>query len=653
MPAADSISSRVLRWEWMQAVILAANLAWTTLCLGGYRPETMVMTSALTGALLVVHCAGRMWLSGELPAVHRAGWWTVPFLIYAAANVLWVTPVRWLGWFDWFGWAQMIAVLWVVLNGVRARGPQRLVFFVLMALAVAAVFLAGFQRFVQPEWMMLGRLQSPQFMGRASGPFGIPNSLAAFLLLLLPVAGAQAFRRGTSAVARVGWAWITGVLAFGLLLTLSRGAWLGLALALMAWPLASPRWTLRRRLAAAAVVGGAIILAGVVLYQASPKARARLAQLVPEAGERTRPIMWRAAWKMFQEHPGWGSGAGSYNVRFEKYRPEGFNDDPRWAHNDYLNTLADYGGVGFVLFFGACGVLVWQGRVAPRAGDFSRPAPARRSSLLAFAVHPHREELGGRGFRSALGIGMLAFALQLFVDFHFKIPALAMTFATVAALAVGRGTSAQGTAPLPASTTARVAWSGAAVGTAITMAFFFWPMFRGEALRHRAREKIDQLASGTSAAKQTREELDAARANLLRATTFDPTNAQSWADRAFAGIQFAALEPEAAAKLGAEAEIAAERALALAPACADFWLRRSVARDLQGRWLDAGNDTTQALALAPNSAAVWYYHAFHLSHRRSERWLADAALAFCLRLDPWNPAGLALRQRLAISRKPP
>jgi hypothetical protein len=42
-------------WEWTQTALLSGNLVWTTLCLGGYRPETMVVSWGLTGLLLTVH----------------------------------------------------------------------------------------------------------------------------------------------------------------------------------------------------------------------------------------------------------------------------------------------------------------------------------------------------------------------------------------------------------------------------------------------------------------------------------------------------------------------------------------------------------------------------------------------------------------------
>src|SRR5476651_1817886 len=164
---------RASAWEWTQIALLAANLAWTTLCLGGYRPETMVVTSVLTGALLAVHGLARA--ISPVPRAHPAGWLLLPFLVYAAVNAQWLTPVRWLGWRDWFGWAQMIGIFWVVLNGVRSPAPRRALIFSLMGLGAVAVALACYQRFVQPDWLPLGRVQDDLFATRSSGPFGTPN----------------------------------------------------------------------------------------------------------------------------------------------------------------------------------------------------------------------------------------------------------------------------------------------------------------------------------------------------------------------------------------------------------------------------------------------------------------------------------------------
>jgi len=658
MPSSASPSSvRISFWEWLQAALLATNLGWTTLCLGGYRPETMVVTSLLTGVLLAVHLLQRAWKSNALAPtrfvlqagatrwdrrvpplqqLHPAGWSMLPFLAYAAANVAWITPVRWLGWHDWLFWAQMIAVFWVVLNDLRSPAVRHGLEIFLLGLAVVAVGLGCYQRFVRPDWLMLGRVQAAQFLGRASGPFGIPNSLAAFLLLMLPPVAVLAMRRGASAIfQRLGFGVATAILAVGLMLTVSRGAWLGLLLALMAWPLiGSGRSWLWRMSVAAMVLGGALAI-GATLYFSSPQVRERLDRLVDDMGERTRPIMWRGAGQIFREHPVVGGGAGSYNVLFERYRPENFRDDPQWAHNEYLNTLSDYGAVGFILFFGVGGYIVWR----CFRGDRTAPADP---------VHRMGWTIDDPAVRQATGVGLLAFAFQLFVDFHFKIPALGMIFATLA------GGLVQRTWPVPPEGARgrcreRLAFGAASAAVLMATIWFVVPHYRGETMRYGIRRKMDGYALHPASLEFERELLAHAKTEFARATELDPSNAQAWSDRAYATVAWSHHEPAQAMELGREAEGYARRALAEAKLIPEFWLRLGTALDLQGRWVEAGAAFVEALRLAPANAPMWYYQAYHLSLKPVTKPLAEAAIATCLRLDPGNREAEALRQRL-VSR---
>ena len=59
--------------------------------------------------------------------------------------------------------------------------------------ASAGVGMAIYQRVSDPHWIMLGRTQAAQFWGRSSGMFGIPNSFAGLLELMIPVCGALLF----------------------------------------------------------------------------------------------------------------------------------------------------------------------------------------------------------------------------------------------------------------------------------------------------------------------------------------------------------------------------------------------------------------------------------------------------------------------------
>ncbi len=596
------------RGEVPRLVLLLANLFWTVLCLGGYRPETLLVTSLLTAALVI----GHLLLPTAGPRSHPAAGLFLPFVVYAAVNVVVVSPVAWLGWRDWFTWVQPLAFFWVVLTGCASRAARRWLIAALGLLASTASALACYQHFGHPEWIMLGRTQDHNFIGRASGPFGIPNSLGALLILILPTLIYRAWSRSRPAWSRAGFAAAALLSILGIVFSISRGAWLGLALALVIWPLCFGQGKLPMRLlAAAAVVAGVFGLVAVLVTRV-PLVHDRLAGLVRDMGEHSRPILWRGAWGIFRQHPVWGGGASSFDVRFEAFRPEGFIDDPQWAHNDYLNTLCDYGAVGFVL--AAAGLIgcAWRLR-------------------------------GVRGLEASLAIGLIAFLFQLFVDFHFKIPGLGLAFAVVAGLAVrGAWPAREGGAPMPAP----LRW-GAAVLIAGGVAFCVVPRIRAETLRYHARERIDRWSvTGEDLTRKTAE-LAAVVGDLQAAVRLDPDNGQAWSDLAFALSLEALGKPDQTVALGEEAAKAAERAVRLCPLNPEFWDRLCVGRDMARRWEEGGNAAAKALVLAPAQPAAWYYQGYHLGLSSLAQAEAVAALDVCLRLDPGNRAAQSLRQRLA------
>ncbi len=617
-------------WEWAQTALVAGNLAWTTLCLGGFLAETMMITSALNGLLLAVHLAART--AGGVGRAHPAGKWLLPFLFYALANVYWVSPVRWLGWRDWLGWAQMILVFWVVLNGVRAPSARTALILFMMGLGVTVVVLECYQRFVHPDWLMLGRTQADQYLHRSSGPFGIPNSAGAFLILLLPATIALTVRRGARAVQRLAFGYLVLLFSFGLVLTVSRGAWLGLAIALAAWPLFASRRHWLWRLAGGVVIAGVLVAAAAGLRSTVPMVAERFEAFVRDSGEHARPIIWRAAWRIFQEHPVWGGGAAGFDPLFEKYRPDRFLDQPVWAHNDYLNTLCDYGAVGFALFFGVCALIMCK--------SWRRPASDEK---------PRRREFDGSLVVQGLAAGLLAFALQLLVEFNLKIPALAMSAAIVAALVVQRRWFVSENLSPPGAA-GRCIGGAMIAAVAAAICLFVLPRYHAEALRESMRWEIDHTARNPVPKTQERALLVRARAQFARATELDPDNAQAWADRAYATALWSRHEEGKNLMLGAESEGYARRAVSLSTVVPEFWMRLGVSLDMQGHWVDAEEPFIRALTLAPSNPLTWYYHAYHLAFNPQEKGLAEAAVAICLRLDPGNREAEALRRRLANSR---
>ncbi len=617
--------------EWVLALLLALNFGWTTLCLGGYRPETMVWSWSFTAATFALQVVGSAF-SGQ--RIHPATWLPVPFLAYVAANALWISPVGWLAAREWLGWAQLVMVFVIVLNGVRSRGPRKLLLVSLVSVAVITVILAGYQRFLWPDWLPTGRKQVPQFLTRSSGPFGIPNSLAALLVVLIPPMLALALQRGATAFQRILAGYVAAVLLFGLGLTISRGGWFALLGALLLWPLCVREKSWEWRLTLSVFALALAVFAGWVTYASVPRVKHRFDAMVRDMGERSRPVMWTVAGRLFLEAPALGTGTASYNVLFEKHRPAHFRDEPQWAHNDYLNLLSDHGLVGFVLAFGAC---AWGLTRCIRGPGMP---PGTGDSATGWA---------GRGVTRALGVGLAGFGLALLTDFHLRIPSLGMLAALVSAEVILR--LWQPPAPGAAGVGRTLGAMVGVLAVATLLLGLALPTYRGEARRYAARQAIDRLAGLRQPDLTTqRDVLTRASKALAEATAIDPRNAQAWADRAYTAALWSRVARIRANDLGREAEAYAREALARSEAVPEFWVRLGVALDLQGNWGEATPAFTEAIARAPSAITVWYYYAYHLSLTPATRALAVSATQRVLRLDPGYQPAITLQQALVSAR---
>lgn len=254
--------------------------------------------------------------------------------------------------------------------------------------------------------------------------------------------------------------------------------------------------------------------------------------------------------------------------------------------------------------------------------------------------------LDGSHLTIGLAVGASAFAVQLTVDFGLRVPALALAFGVVVGMLVQRVWPSNVSAGIRGQLTRNRIGSGtAALGVAALCIGFVRPLISSEASRQSARATIDRMAPGRLAPQ--RELVLSARDELSRAAEVFTSNASIWSDLSYADASLVQFDVAAANSLGREAERAADFALAISREVAEFWIRRGVALDLQGRWVEAGNAFVEALKLAPNRAGVWYQQAVHLSLKSSTREQAIASVGLCLRLDPGNAEAHALRQRLA------
>ncbi|HXF59672.1 MAG TPA: O-antigen ligase family protein [Candidatus Saccharimonadales bacterium] len=245
---------------------------------------------------------------------------------------------------------------------VRGFGMLRgiALFQVLAALPVAAL---GIMQHFRPELLPAAN----SYPGRALGPFGQPNRLGGYVVATIPVAIALAFAAQDRAL-RTGLLIATFGLVFCLIVTYSRGAWLGLGggllvltAALVTWPELLPRPALLAVTAAALSVPVLLLLPSILArVEARPStAPAWNLPIDPEregSGAMRRAI-WSGALDAALRRPALGNGIGTFREAFDRAKSpvmkrleaEGGRTADQ-AHNHYLGLLAERGALGLAAF---------------------------------------------------------------------------------------------------------------------------------------------------------------------------------------------------------------------------------------------------------------------------------------------------------------
>lgn len=207
---------------------------------------------------------------------------------------------------------------------------------------------------------------------RAYGTFGQPNPYAGYLVVAgLPLAfwsAGQAFRWATGTAKPATWELFvvvaSGGAAAGLLLSLSRGAWLGVAVGTAIGVIVLQRQignVVRLGFGIGGLVGLAAALGLIPEYvlQRLQPALAYFrwfdpADVVPNAINWSiveRMAHWDAARRMFLDSPILGVGPGSYVIEYRHYAILPWWTDPLGhAHNMYLHMLAEIGMIGLFVY---------------------------------------------------------------------------------------------------------------------------------------------------------------------------------------------------------------------------------------------------------------------------------------------------------------
>jgi O-antigen ligase len=203
--------------------------------------------------------------------------------------------------------------------------------------------------------LLTGTIHDAAAEDRLKGAGLNPNQLGSYLVVVTLFAATLAANRRWSASARVVTLVVAALAGIGVFMTISRGALVGLAAALVLAPLVMGRG---RRFTALVFVTAAV-LGSVTWYAVFAPTHAVERITHPEqAGGSGREDLWRIGWRMVEDRPLLGVGAGNFPEASIHYllRPGGTQrdtfivDEKKVAHNIYLTVLSELGAVGLALF---------------------------------------------------------------------------------------------------------------------------------------------------------------------------------------------------------------------------------------------------------------------------------------------------------------
>jgi O-antigen ligase len=297
--------------------------------------------------VLLVAVAGRAALLREnLFVFERATWPMLGLTVLALASVAGQS-------FDQEGWSLLASKLVVPFamfhiaaliftSEARLRQFEIFCLVVLAYLTFTAIaFLSEAHALIFPRFILNPDLGI--HVDRARGPLlqAVANGVS---LIVLGLVALHSYIRGK--MRRTALAVLLAAVPIAILATLTRAVWLSFGAALLAVALLFWRARSRRLFLAISIVA----ISALALLFSSEQLRLTLDDRLNEEGPiEFRQAVYSGAWEMFLERPllGWGF----HQMQDELPRHvTGYHEKILYAHNTYLELLAEQGAVGFGLY---------------------------------------------------------------------------------------------------------------------------------------------------------------------------------------------------------------------------------------------------------------------------------------------------------------
>ena len=376
----------LLGWAGFAVLVLYTVLlggGWIGIYSAGIRVTSLVIVSVGLAAWLIVAWRRPAWRPST--AIWPA--FVLPLVAFGISTI--ASPFPRLG-LDYVAWAVLLTALYLLLVRILAMPYARARIgglAAMLALILGGAYIAMASSLWVEWWTLVGDLRVPPLRPMyLSMPWGGPSAVMTVQVLLCAVAVA-----GVGLATRASRALGAAVLVVTAAVTIisgSRSGWLAVAAALAIvaglWLLtAADRAALLRVLRGSRAMMAAVLLGIGVVVVAIAVGPVVLERFL-EGGDGGRPVYWATALRMFAESPVLGQGPGNWAARRMAYTEAGELDFyiPH-AHDQVLETAAEFGLVGLAAGVIALGCVVWLSMGALRSTD---PVRRRWAWATVFSV---------------------------------------------------------------------------------------------------------------------------------------------------------------------------------------------------------------------------------------------------------------------------
>ncbi len=290
----------------------------------------------------------------------------------------------------------------------RNEREARLLCLTLAILGFGLAFLGSVQEFTSPD--KLYWVRTPSQGGPIFGPYVNRNHYAGVMELLFPFAVLGSLKPGPSLGKRIMLGFAALLMIATVFLCASRGGFVCVVLqsVLLAMMLL---WRSRRVALVLSLTLLFIATGAFGIWLGSDQLLGRLGQIGDDAG---RLQIAKDSLRMFEQHPVTGWGLGTFPIAYPKYRTFATDLFVNEAHNDFVQLLVETGVLGFAVGISLLALVYLRG--------FRRINRTLFGSWRSVAV-------------GASLVGVTGLAVHSLFDFNLQIPANALLFYVLCAVA--------------------------------------------------------------------------------------------------------------------------------------------------------------------------------------------------------------------------